>query len=52
MQTPSELTGIFIMVLLHGFLMAWPLWLPIVAVALGKLAFQMIEKQKLAKSGI
>jgi restriction system protein len=52
MQTPNEFTGIFIMALLHGFLMAWPLWLLIVVVALGKLAYQLWEKQRLAKSGI
>jgi len=33
-------------------LSAWPLWSIIIALALGKLAFQLWEKQKLAKSGI
>jgi restriction system protein len=33
-------------------LSAWPLWAIIIALALGKLAFQLWEKQKLAKSGI
>jgi restriction system protein len=30
----------------------WPLWALIVIVALGKLAYQLWEKQRLAKSGI
>lgn len=33
-------------------LSAWPLWAIMIALALGKLAFQLWEKQKLAKSGI
>ncbi len=34
------------------FLVTWPLWLLIAVVALGKLAYQLWEKQRLAKSGI
>jgi restriction system protein len=33
-------------------LATWPIWALIVVVALGKLAYQLWEKQKLAKSGI
>lgn len=33
-------------------LTTWPIWALIVVVALGKLAYQLWEKQKLAKSGI
>jgi restriction system protein len=33
-------------------LSAWPLWAIIIALALGKLGFQLWEKQRLAKSGI
>jgi restriction system protein len=52
MPTSDVLAGIFIMALLHGFLLLWPLWALMIVVALGKLAFQILEKQKLAKSGI
>jgi restriction system protein len=52
MPTSGAIVGDLIKGLWTGILIFWPLWLLIAIVALGKLAFQLWEKQRLAKSGI
>jgi restriction system protein len=38
--------------LVHGLITVWPLWLLIAVAAVGKLAWEMLEQQRLARSGI
>jgi restriction system protein len=52
MLTPGAMVGTLVKGLFLIFKMLWPIWMLMILVALGKYAFRIWEKHRLAKSGI